>query len=224
VALNGIAFAMMGLIYGLIHWLLYCSGVRASKGYFAGETCQSGCGAQEKTMGVMGQLAAGFGLLFMAIWLNIDATIGPSWSPFVVVAGALYGFKFLATAFACYFQLDQRPIGDACIIGGVTQFIILPFAALAGLPWDALLGFSVWGILIANNGLLIHKRISPKVQQANLVAGIFVAWWFMVFHGGMYPLPSVFVGYDTEMWAIVMVVIGVLAAIYMIYNMFMKRK
>lgn len=53
-ASNGIAFAMMGLIYRLIHWLLYCSGVRASKGYFAGDTRTSGCGAKEKTMGVMG--------------------------------------------------------------------------------------------------------------------------------------------------------------------------
>ncbi|MHC1709162.1 MAG: hypothetical protein AB9819_01965 [Methanomassiliicoccales archaeon] len=46
----------------------------------------------------------------------------------------------------------------------------------------------------------------------------------MIFHGGMYPLPEVFVGYDTEMWAIVMVVIGLAAGAYIAYNLVKKRK
>ena len=219
-ALNAIAFAMMGLVYGMCHWILYCSGVRSCPGYWAGKN-SSGQLVPEPAIGVMGQLAAAVGLLFMAFSLNFDVTLGAKWSPFLVVAGALYGFMFLATAICAVKQWDWRPVGDACLFGGMTQFLILPFAALAGLPWDAMLGLFVFGLLITNKGLLIHGRLNPRVMQANLVAAMFAAWWLMIFHGGLHAPLSEFSGIASDNnWAIGLAVAGLLAVVYMAYTYF----
>ncbi|HTY46573.1 MAG TPA: hypothetical protein VMB46_02790 [Methanomassiliicoccales archaeon] len=186
---NVIAFAMIGLVFGLSHWILYCGGARACPAWWSKKTKPEDV-IPEQAIGAMGQLAAGAGLLLMALWFIF--TPGLDAYAILVVAGAIFGFLFLGMAIVAMKGWDWRPIGDAAIFGGFTMFVMLPFAANNGFPWDACLGLAIFGILATAWGLVIHGKISAKILRADLFLSLFVAWWFVIFYGGLHaPLQVV---------------------------------
>jgi hypothetical protein len=233
VGLEIIAFGMMGLVYGLCHWILYCSGVRACPAWWSKKTKADDI-IPEQAIGAMGELAAAIGLLVLALVMVWYAHAGP-WSVFIGVTAALYGFLFLGTTFVAMGGWDWRPIGDAAMFGGFTAaMIITPFAALAGLPWDACLVFFIWSILAFSWGLVIHGKISAKILQANLVLSLLGAWWFIIAFSGVYVfsrtagtwkwLSDVQTALSNTNWSIVWVVLGVVTVIMAFYSYRMGPK
>ena len=228
-----IAFGMMGLVYGLCHWILYCSGARACPAWWSKKT-KSDDIIPEQAIGAMGSLAAAIGLLVLAICMFLYEPLG-ALSVFVCVTAALYGFLFLGTAIVAMGGWDWRPIGDAALFGGFTaSLFITPFAALAGLPWDAVLIFWIWSILAFSWGLVIHGKISAKILQANLILSMIGAWWFLLTFSGAYAanfyaanartagtwkfLGDVQTALSADNWAILWVVLGVVSIIMMYYS------
>ncbi len=181
---------MVGLIFGLAHWLLYTSGVRANPAWWAKKTRPDEL-VPEQAIGAMGQLAAAIGLLFMAIWMVIADPFGlaglpTAFSIVLAVTGANFGFLFLGTYIAATRGYDWRPIGDAALFAAVTAVIVIvPLAAFNSWPWDFALGIYIYGILAATWGLVIHGKCSAKILQLNLALSLIVTWYFMIFGSGL---------------------------------------
>jgi hypothetical protein len=191
-----IVFGMMGLVYGLCHWIFYTSGVRAGSAWW-GMRPAEGELVPEQAIGAMGCLAAAIGLLVMAVWHFAADPFGPlglsSWSLMFSVVPALYGFLFLGTFFCATRGWDWRPIGDAALWGATTQFILIPFAANAGVTWDFNLGLFVYGITATTWGLLIHGKCSARIHQINLILSMITTWYYMIMGG-------IFVGAASTSW------------------------
>jgi hypothetical protein len=222
---NAVAFAMIGLVYGLCHWILYCSGARACPGWWSKKTKPEDI-IPEQAIGAMGSLAAAIGLIGLS-WFLVW-TPGTDGFAILAIAGGLYGFLFLGTAIVAMKGWDWRPIGDAAIFGGFTQFVMLPFVANAGFPWDACLGLAVFGVLATAWGLVIHGKISAKILQVDLILSLFVAWWFMIFYGGLHgPLQAVVNAQDAfghnvdgtyPTWALLWIIVGVANFVMMYWS------
>jgi hypothetical protein len=192
--LNVIGLAMVGLVYGLIHWIFYCSGARACPGWWSKKTKPDDI-IPEQAIGAMGQLAAALGLLGMSAWLVILSGMTDSFLlTSLVVVGAIFGFLFLGMAIVAMKGWDWRPVGDAALIGAVTDFIFITCAANigngTGLPWDIALGFWIFGILAMSWGLVIHGKCSAKILQFNLIISLGAAWYFLIFYSGLLTVPA----------------------------------
>ena len=59
--LNGIAFAMIGLVYGLCHWIFFCSGTKEGPAWWRKKTLPEEM-VPEQPIGAMGSLVAGISL------------------------------------------------------------------------------------------------------------------------------------------------------------------
>ncbi len=214
---------MMGLVYGLCHWIFYTSGVRAGSAWWGAEPVEGELNP-ERAIGAMGSLAAAFALIVMAIWHFATDPFGGPVSTMFSIVPALYGFLFLGTFFCATNNWDWRPIGDAALWGGLTQMMLLPFAAYLGVSWDFIVGLFVYGFTASTWGLVVHGKVSAKIHQFNLCASMFITWWYMIFGGGLYPWGDVAILGDvqgalsTENWMWLWFIIGIINMIMVVYT------
>jgi hypothetical protein len=207
--LNGIAFAMIGLVYGLCHWIFFCSGAVIGPAWWRKKTCPEEM-VPEQPIGAMGSLVAGISLFLFAFWLIWN----PGSNQFLVMAvsGIVNGMLFIGTAVVAVKGWDWRPIGNGAIAVSAAQMIMIPFAVYLGFPADAGLALFVWGTLAGSWGLVIHEKCSLKVFQVTLVLSVVAAWWFMVFYGNIHKPLSIITNLDNSltgsMWALVFSILG----------------
>jgi hypothetical protein len=221
--LNAVGFGMMGLVYGLCHWIFYTSGVRANPAWWSKQN-KPGELVPEQGIGAMGSLAAAVSLLVMAMWHFMTDPFGGVVSTMFSIVPALYGFLFLGT-FLCATQgWDWRPIGDAALFGATTQMMLLPVAALMGVSWDFIVGLWVYGFTASTWGLVIHGKCSAKIHQFNLMCSMFITWWYMFFGGGLVSgswvpiLGDVQKAADANTWAALWLVIGIVNMIMVVWT------
>jgi hypothetical protein len=207
--LNGIAFAMIGLVYGLCHWIFFCSGAKEGPAWWRKKTRPEDM-VPGQPIGAMGSLAAGISLFLFAFWLIWN----PGSNQFLVMAvsGALNGLLFVGTAIVAVKGWDWRQVGNGAITASVIQMIMIPFAVFWGFPADAGFGLLIWGVLAGSWGLVIHERVSLKLLQVNLVLSVVAAWWFMVFYGNIHAPLSIITNLDNslsgEIWALVFAILA----------------
>jgi hypothetical protein len=206
---NGIAFAMIGLVYGLCHWIFFCSGTQVAPAWWSKKTRPEDQ-VPEQPIGAMGSLVAGISLFLFAFWLIWN----PGSNQFLIMAvsGILNGLLFIGTAVVAVKGWDWKPIGNVAIGVAVIQMAIIPFAAFWGFPADAGLALFVWGALAGSWGLVIHEKSSLKVLQLSLVLSVVAAWWFMVFYGNIHVPLSMVTNFDNsltgDMWALLFAILG----------------
>jgi hypothetical protein len=206
---NGIAFAMIGLVYGLCHWIFFCSGTQVGPAWWSKKTRPEDQ-VPEQSIGAMGSLVAGISLFLFAFWLIWN----PGSNQFLIMAvsGILNGLLFIGTAVVAVKGWDWKPIGNIAVAVAVVQMIIIPFAAYWGFPADAGLALFVWGALAGSWGLVIHEKSSLKVLQLCLVLSVVAAWWFMVFYGNIHVPLSMVTNFDNslngETWALLFATLG----------------
>ncbi len=221
-----VIFGMMGLVYGLCHWIFYTSGVRAGSAWWGSKPAEGEL-VPEQAIGAMGCLAAALALIIMAIWhFAADPFAGPVSVMFSVVP-ALYGFLFLGTFFCATQNWDWRPIGDAALWGGTTQFILIPFAANMGVTWDFNLGLFIYGITATTWGLLILGKCGARIHQINLILSMITTWYYMVL-GGLLTgdagrvwttfINDVQNSLSSDNWVWLWIVVGVVNMIMMIWT------
>jgi hypothetical protein len=207
--LNGIAFAMIGLVYGLCHWTFFCSGTKEGPAWWRRKTRPEDM-VPEQPIGAMGSLVAGISLLLFAFWLVWN----PGSNQFLVMAisGILNGLLFFGTAVVALKGWDWKPIGNAGIAISIAHMIIIPFAVFWGFPADAGAALFIWGALAGSWGLVIHDKCSLKVLQINLVSSVVAAWWFMTFYGNIHSTLSIITDLDNSVpgniWTIVFAIAG----------------
>ncbi|MDH7507818.1 MAG: hypothetical protein QHH00_00270 [Methanomassiliicoccales archaeon] len=221
--LNAVGFGMMGLVYGLSHWIFYTSGVRANPAWWEKKT-KPGELVPEQGIGAMGALAAAISLLLMAVWhFATDPFNGPISTIFSIVP-ALYGFLFLGTFFCATQGWDWRPVGDAALWGATTQFILIPIAAWNGVSWDFNVGMWVYGFTASTWGLVIHGKCSARIHQFNLCCSMFITWWYMIFGGGILNWEDFKILGDIqnmlprEDWAILWIAIGIINMMMIVWT------
>ena len=214
--LNGIAFAMIGLVYGLCHWIFFCSGTKEGPAWWRKKTHPEDM-VPEQPIGAMGSLVAGISLFLFAFWLIMN----PGSNQFLVMAisGILNGSLFMGTAIVAVKGWDWRPIGNGAILVSAAQIVMIPFAVYWGFPADAGLGLFIWAVLAGAWGLVIHERASLKVLQINLVLSVVAAWWFMVFYGNILVPLSIITDLDNSiqsgLWTLMFIVLGAISLIDM---------
>ena len=210
--LNGIAFAMIGLVYGLCHWIFFCSGTAEGPACWSKKTRPEDM-VPEQPIGAMGSLVAGISLFLFAFWLVWN----PGSNQFLVMAlsGTLNGLLFMGTAVVAVKGWDWKPIGNGAIAVSTAQMIIVPFAVYWGFPADAGIALFIWGALAGAWGLVIYDKCSLKVLQLNLVLSVVAAWWFMVFYGNIYMPLAIVADFDNSLsggvWATLFAVTGAVA-------------
>ncbi len=207
--LNGIAFAMIGLIYGLCHWIFFCSSTKEGPEWWKKKSRPEDM-VPEQPIGAMGSLVAGISLFLLAFWLIWN----PGSNQFLVMAvsGIMNGLLFMGTAVVALKGWDWKSIGNGGIAVSVAQMIIIPFAVYWGFPVDAGLGLFIWGVLAGSWGLVIYGKCSLKVLQFNLVLSLMAAWWFLVFYGNIHVPLSIITNFDNsqsgEIWALLFAILG----------------
>lgn len=207
--LNGIAFAMIGLVYGLCHWIFFCSGTEEAPTWWRKKT-QPEDMVPEQPIGAMGSLVAGISLFLFAFWLIWN----PGSNIFLVMAfsGIVNGLLFMGTAVVALKGWDWKHIGNGAVVASAVQIIMIPFAVYWGFPADAGFALLIWGILAGSWGLVIHGKASLKTLQVSLVLSVVAAWWFMVFYGNIHPPLSIITNLDNSvsggMWALVFAISG----------------
>jgi hypothetical protein len=207
--LNGIAFAMIGLGYGLCHWIFFCSGTKAGPAWWRIKTRKEDM-VPEQPIGAMGSLVAGISLFLLAFWLCWN----PGSNQFLVMAasGTINGLLFAGTAVVAVKGWDWRPIGNGAIAASFAQMIMIPFAIYWGFPADACFGLFIWGLLAGSWGLVIHEKTSLMFLQINLVLSVVAASWFMVFYGNIHQPLSMITDIDNSLtggtWALLFAVLG----------------
>jgi hypothetical protein len=222
--LNGIAFAMIGLVYGLCHWIFFCSGTKEGPAWWKKKTRPEDM-VPEQPIGAMGSLAAGISLFLFAFWLIWN----PGSNQFLVMAasGIMNGLLFLGTAVVAVKGWDWRPVGNGAIAVSAAQLIMIPFAAYWGFPADAGLVLFIWAVLAGAWGLVIYERTSLKVLQINLVLSVGAAWWLMVFYGNLHTPLSIITDLDNsisgEIWALMFAVLATVIFVLLAVA-FWKRK
>jgi hypothetical protein len=187
--LNAVGFAMVGLIFGLSHWILYCSGIRACPTWWSKQHKPEDL-IPEQTIGAMGSLAAAISLLFMAYWHQTTDPFGAlgasGWSVVFTLVPAIFGFLFLGLAITAYKGLDWRPIGDAALTASLITFVVLVYGARQGIYFDVIIVLVIWAFLAGSMGLVINGKLGLKIFQLNLVLSAIGAFWLMLFYGGLY--------------------------------------
>ncbi len=207
--LNGVAFAMIGLVYGLCHWIFFCSGTEAGPTWWRKKTKPEDM-VPEQPIGAMGSLVAGISLFLFAFWLIWN----PGSNQFLVMAvsGIINGLLFMGTAIVAVKGWDWKPIGIGSIAASVAQITMIPFAAYWGFPADAGFALLIWGVLAGSWGLVIRGKCSLKVLQVSLVLSVVAAWWFMVFYGNIHAPLSIITNLDSSVssgiWALVFAILG----------------
>jgi len=207
--LNGIAFAMIGLVYGLCHWIFFCSGTEEAPTWWRKKTKPEDM-VPEQPIGAMGSLVAGISLFLFAFWLIMN----PGSNQFLVMAasGIINGLLFIGTAVVAVKGWDWKPIGNGAIVASVGQMVMIPFAVYWGFPADAGLALLVWSVLAGSWGLVIHGKSSLRMLQLSLVLSVVAAWWFMVFYGNIHPQLSMITDLDNSisggMWALMYAILG----------------
>jgi hypothetical protein len=208
-ALNGIAFAMIGLVYGLCHWIFFCSGTEEAPTWWKKKTGPEDM-VPEQPIGAMGSLVAGISLFLFAFWLIWN----PGSNQFLVMAisGILNGLLFMGTAIVALKRWDWKTIGNGAIAVSAAQLVMIPFAAYWGFPADAGFALLIWGVLAGSWGLVIHGKCSLIVLQISLVLSVVAAWWFMVFYGNIHSTLSFVTDLDNSIsggtWAMVLAILG----------------
>jgi hypothetical protein len=207
--LNGIAFAMIGLVYGLCHWIFFCSGTKEGPTWWKKKTLPEDMVA-EQPIGAMGSLAAGISLFLFAFWLIWN----PGSNQFLVMAisGIVNGLLFLGTAVVAVKGWDWKQIGNGAIAASSAQMIMIPFAVYWGFPADAGFALLIWGVLAGSWGLVIHGKAPLMVLQLSLVLSVVAAWWFMVFYGNIHQPLSIISNLDNSLpgdsWALIFTILG----------------
>ncbi|HEY3419624.1 MAG TPA: hypothetical protein VGK23_03645 [Methanomassiliicoccales archaeon] len=207
--LNGIAFAMIGLVYGLCHWIFFCSGTEEAPNWWRKKSTPEDM-VPEQPIGAMGSLVAGISLFLFAFWLIWN----PGSNQFLVMAisGIMNGLLFMGTAVVAVKGWDWKHIGNGAIAASVAQTIMIPFAVYWGFPADAGFALLVWGILAGSWGLVIHGKSSLKLLQLSLVLSVVASWWFMVFYGNIHRPLSMVTNLDNSIsggvWALVFAIVG----------------
>ncbi len=220
--LNGIAFAMIGLVYGLCHWIFFCSGTKEGPAWWRKKSRPEDM-VPEQPIGAMGSLAAGISLFLFTFWLIFN----PGSNQFLVMAlsGVLNGLLFVGTAVVAVKGWDWRPIGNGAIASSIAQMIMIPFAVFWGFPADAGFGLFIWAFLAGSWGLVIHEKASLKLLQASLVLSVVAAWWFMVFYGNIHTPLSIITNLDNslsgETWALAF---AFLAVVFVAFLMLSKKR
>jgi hypothetical protein len=203
---------MIGLVYGLCHWIFFCSGTKEGPAWWKKKTRPEDM-VPEQPIGAMGSLAAGISLFLFAFWLIMN----PGSNQFLVMAasGIMNGFLFLGTAVVAVKGWDWKPVGNGAIAVSAIQLIMIPFAVYWGFPADAGFVLFIWAVLAGSWGLVIHERTSLKVLQTTLVLSVVAAWWCMIFYGNIHVPLSIITDLDNSLsgvfWAILFTV---LAAIF----------
>lgn len=218
--LNGIAFAMIGLVYGLCHWIFFCSGAKEGPAWWRKKSRPEDM-VPEQPIGAMGSLVAGISLFLFTFWLILN----PGTNQFLVMAlsGVLNGLLFVGTAVVAVKGWDWRPIGNGAIASSIAQMIMIPFAVYWGFPADAGFGLFIWAFLAGSWGLVIHEKASLKLLQVSLVLSVVAAWWFMVFYGNIHLPLSIITNLDNSlsggMWALVFASLAVVDVAILIFCM-----
>jgi len=206
---NGIAFAMIGLVYGLCHWIFFCSGTEEGPTWWKKKALPEDM-VPEQPIGAMGSLVAGISLFLFAFWLVVN----PGSNQFLVMAvsGIVNGMLFIGTAVVAVKGWDWKPIGNMAIAASVAQMVMIPYAVYWGFPADAGFALLIWGVLAGSWGLVIYGRWPLKMLQLTLVLSVVAAWWFMVFYGNIHLPLSVITDLDNSLpggvWASVLAVLG----------------
>ena len=212
--LNGIAFAMIGLVYGLCHWIFFCSGTKEGPTWWRKKTLPEDM-VPEQPIGAMGSLAAGISLFLFAFWLIWN----PGSNQFLVMAisGIVNGLLFMGTAVVAVKGWDWKQIGNGAMAASAAQMIMIPFAVYWGFPADGGFALLIWGVLAGSWGLVIRGKCPLKVLQLSLVLSVVAAWWFMIFYGNIHQPLSIISNLDNSlpgsMWASIFTILG---AVFMI--------
>ena len=218
--INGIAFAMIGLVYGLCHWIFFCSGTAEGPAWWSKKTRPEDM-VPEQPIGAMGSLVAGISLFLFAFWLVLN----PGSNQFLVMAlsGVLNGLLFMGTAAVALKGWDWKQIGNGAIAISAAQMIIIPYAVYWGFPADAGAALFIWGMLAGSWGLVIHGKCSLKFLQLTLVLSVVAAWWFMIFYGNIHLPLSIVTDFDNslsgETWATVFAILGAVGIVLMLITL-----
>jgi hypothetical protein len=213
---------MIGLVYGLCHWIFFCSGTKEAPNWWRKKTDPEDM-VPEQPIGAMGSLVAGISLLLFAFWLIWN----PGSNQFLVMAvsGIMNGLLFMGTAVVAVKGWDWRQIGNGALAASAAQTVMIPFALYWGFPADAGLALFIWGTLAGSWGLVIHGKSSLKTLQLSLVLSVVAAWWFMVFYGNIHSPLSIVTNLDNSisggMWALAF---AVMAAIFLVFLLVKYRK
>jgi hypothetical protein len=213
---------MIGLVYGLCHWIFFCSGTKEGPAWWKKKTRPEDM-VPEQPIGAMGSLVAGISLFLFAFWLVWN----PGSNQFLVMAasGVVNGLLFMGTAVVAVKGWTWKPIGNGAIAASVAQMAMIPFAVYWGFPADAGFALFIWGVLAGSWGLVIHGKCSLIMLQLNLVLSVVAAWWFMVFYGNIHVPLSIITDLDNSlsggMWALVFTILAAVCVASLVIT-FMK--
>jgi len=187
--MNPIAFAMMGLIFGL--WLnafnLLGIGAKPAK---------EGAVSPTKTVAAAGSLVAAITLVFMAIWLTVGQPFGAGAPVNVLFAaiGGMYGLLWIGVFATQWFGLDGKPMGNLSLLCAILQAILIICVAIV----VGVVGVHVWIVQTVLATYLVLLLLFWGLFYGKVSATL-TGWWgivtcvgtlyLLLFGGGILPTP-----------------------------------
>jgi len=188
-----VAYGMMGLTFALFLNAAALLGIDMDK--------QEGMPDPTKTLAIAGSLSGAITLFFQATWFVIGAPLGTDWPASAIqllfsITPLMYALIWLALAYAQWYGLDARYVGNAAFMCIWYQLFFMGiYGYLIGWNFtlhDILVEITLLSYVVTLSGFwaVTHGKFSPKAQGGILIWAGLMTIYLMIWAGGILPPPT----------------------------------